>query len=276
MGSNIHFSINFVVAHKLEAKPLIRHFNLKAYTEKPYVIFKNKNGIRLIISGMGASNASNAVRYISELRGNRFGYSEGWINVGIAGHRDLELGTCFLVNKISSKKTKEVYYPSLSIEAKNTEGLITVDRPEKLYADDEAYDMEAAGFFKAASMCSELELINTIKVISDNETSSIDNITEKLIEDLMLRTLSVIDPVVSELEKKLAILNRVLVLENNFLELVRSIHFTVSQRNQLKRLFQRFDAMGRKNELSRTLNCNLVSADQLLLKLSDELKRQVQ
>ena len=276
MGSNIHFSINFVVAHKLEAKPLIRHFNLKAYTEKPYVIFENKNGIRLIISGMGASNASNAVRYISELRGNRFGYSEGWINVGIAGHRDLELGTCFLVNKISSKKTKEVYYPSLSIEAKNTEGLITVDRPEKLYADDEAYDMEAAGFFKAASMCSELELINTIKVISDNETSSMDNITEKLIEDLMLRTLPVIDPVVSELEKKLAILNRVLVLENNFLELVKSIHFTVSQRNQLKRLFQRFDAMGRKNELSRILNCNLVSADQLLLKLSDELKRQVQ
>ena len=276
MGDNLHFNINFVVAHKLEAKPLIRHFNLQAYTEKPYLIFKNENGIRLIICGMGASNANNAVRYMSELRSNRFGYSEGWINVGIAGHRDLELGTCFLVNKISSKKSEEVYYPSLSIEAKNTEGLITVDRPEKLYAEDEAYDMEAAGFFKAASMCSELELINTIKVISDNKASSIDNITEKLIDDLMLRTLSVINPVVSELEKRLAILNQVLVLENNFLELVKSIHFSVSQRSQLKRLFQRFDAMGRKNELSRILNCNLVSADQLLLKLSDELKRKVQ
>ena len=276
MRSNLYFNINFVVAHKLEAKPLIRHFNLQAYTEKPYVIFKNKTGVRLIISGMGALNANNAVRYMSELKDNRFGYSEGWINVGIAGHRDLELGTCFLVNKITSKKTEEVYYPSLSIEAKNTEGLITVDRPEKLYVEDEAYDMEAAGFFKAASMCSDLELINTIKVISDNKTSSIDNITEKLIDDLMLRTLSVIDPVACELEKRLAILNQALVLENNFLELVKSIRFSVSQRNQLKRLFQRFDAIGRKDELSRILNCNLKSADQLLRKLSDELKRQVQ
>ena len=265
-----------MVAHKLEAKPLIRHFSLQAFAEKPYLMFRNKDGIRLIISGMGASNAYNAVRYMSELKGNRFGYSEGWINVGIAGHRDLELGTCFIVNKISSRKTKEVYYPSLSIEAKNTEGLITVDRPEKLYAEDEAFDMEAAGFFKAASICSELELINVIKVISDNKASSIDNITEKLIDDLMLKTLYVIDPVVSELKKRLAILNQVLVLENRFLELVKPIHFSVYQRNQLKRLFQRFDAMGRKNELNRILNCNLASADQLLLQLSDHLKSQVQ
>ena len=61
--------------------------------------------------------------------------------------------------------------------------------------------MEAAGFFKAASNFSETELISSIKVISDNKTSSIDNITEKLIENLMVKTIAHVEPVVSVLKK---------------------------------------------------------------------------
>ena len=129
--STSQFNINFVVAHKLEANPLIEYFNLKKFVKKPFQIFKNERGIRLIISGMGAIRASNAVKFMWELNNGGSSFKEGWINVGIAGHRTLKLGTCFLANKISSKNTGEVYYPSLDLNTKITKGLITVGRPEK-------------------------------------------------------------------------------------------------------------------------------------------------
>ena len=271
MKPTIHFNINFVVAHKWEANPLIEYFNLKKFINKPFQIFKNESGIRLIISGMGATRANSAVKYVWELSGGRSSFKEGWINVGIAGHRTLKLGTCFLVNKIFSKNTGEVYYPSLDFSKKVTEGLITVDEPEKLYVEDEAYDMEAAGFFKAALNCSEIELINIIKVISDNEANSIDNITGKLIDNLMLKTFAQIEPAVSLLKKRLVILNKGLVLDRECLDMVKSTHFTVSQRAQFKRLCQRFDAMGRKDELFSILNCGGITSDQLLNELAKNL-----
>ena len=95
-------NINFVVAHKLEAKPLIEHFHLKKFIKEPFQVFKNESGIRLIISGMGTSHARSAVEYMWQIDDGSF-FKEGWINVGIAGHRTLDLGTCFLVNKISNK-----------------------------------------------------------------------------------------------------------------------------------------------------------------------------
>jgi len=267
------FNINFVVAHKLEAKPLIEHFHLKKFIKEPFQVFKNESGIRLIISGMGASRARSAVEYMWQLDSGSF-LKEGWINVGIAGHRTLDLGTCFLANKISSRETGEVYYPFLDWNTKNTEGLITVDRPEKSYVGDEAYDMEAAGFFSAASNFSETELISSIKVISDNKASSIDNITEKLIENLMLKTIAHVEPVVSVLKKRLAILNKGLVLDHEYLDMVKPIHLTVSQRNQFKSLCRRFDAMGREDELKFILNCSRITSDQLLKKLTEKLAKQ--
>ena len=131
--------------------------------------------------------------------------------------------------------------------------------------------MEAAGFFKAALKCSEIELINIIKVISDNEASSIDHITEKLIGNLMLKTFTYIEPVVSLLKKRLTILNKELVLDRECFDMVKSIHFTVYQRNQFKRLCQRFDAMDRKNELKFILNRSRTSSDELLKKLTKKV-----
>ena len=139
---------------------------------------------------------------------------------------------------------------------------------------DEAYDMEAAGFFKAASIFSETVLIISIKVISDNKTSSIDNITEKLIENLMVKTIAHVEPVVSVLKKRLAILNKGLVLDHECLDMVKSIHLTVSQRNQFKSLCRRFDALGREDELKFILNCSRITSDQLLKKLTEKLAKQ--
>ena len=83
-------------------------------------------------------------------------------------------------------------------------------------------------------------------MISDNKTSSIDNITEKLIENLMVKTIAHVEPVVSVLKKRLAILNKGLVLDRECLDMVKSIHLTVSQRNQFKSLCRAIRCYGQR------------------------------
>ena len=97
---------------------------------------------------------------------------------------------------------------------------------------------------------------------------------EKLIENLMLKTIAHVEPVVSVLKKRLAILNKGLVLDRECLDMVKSIHLTVSQRNQFKSLCRRFDAMGREDELKSILNCSRITSDQLLKKLTEKLAKQ--
>ena len=196
---------------------------------------------------------------------------EGWINAGIAGHRTADLGICFLANKILHQETGEVYYPSLHMGVKSTEMLITVDKPERLYTQEAAYDMEAAGFFKAAAECSEIELISTVKVVSDNESNSIDAITEGLINDLMVETIDFVEFVMCEIKERLNMLNKTLILEQDYMDLTKNLHFSVSQHHQFKRYCQRYHALGKETELDAILKLKQNSARVLLHKLSDAL-----
>lgn len=271
MSNNLSFNINLIVAHKLEATPLIRHFKLRALTQRPYQVFTNGQGLRLIISGMGVRNTVSAVKYISEYQSCEPYLKEGWVNAGIAGHKTADLGICFLANKILHQETGEVYYPSLHMGIKSTEMLITVDKPERSYTQEAAYDMEAAGFFKSAAECSEIELISTVKVVSDNESNSIDAITEGLINDLMLETIDFLESVIDEFKERLNTLNRILILEQDCMDLTRNLHFSVSQHHQFRKYCQRYHALGKEDELDAILRIKQNSARVLLHKLSDAL-----
>ena len=90
----------------------------------------------------------------------------------------------------------------------------------------------------------------------------------------MVKTIAYVEPVVSVLKKRLAILNKGLVLDHECLDMVKSIQLTVSQRNQFKSLCRRFDALGREDELKFILNCSRITSDQLLKKLTEKLAKQ--
>ena len=140
--------VNLVVALTDEAQPLVEHFSLQpAVGHDPFRVYLGKD-LRLIISGIGKLAAATAAGYLYGWSGNR--RDEAWLNVGIAGHAKLPLGTAILAHKV----TDQFVLPAMvsTTDPLQSECLscdvCCVDRPENEYGTNAAYDMESAGFHR--------------------------------------------------------------------------------------------------------------------------------
>ncbi len=164
--------LNLVIAHPAEARPIIEHFALeKADTNGPFRILAN-NRLRLIISGLGKIAAAAAGGYLHHFAGSA--RHEAWLNVGIAGHADLEVGAIRLAHKVSDVALQRNWYPQRVFPAPCPgEEVRTVDHPEREFADTVVYEMEASGFYATCTHFSTVELIHVLKIISDNRGSPV-------------------------------------------------------------------------------------------------------
>jgi hypothetical protein len=63
--------------------------------------------------------------------------------------------------------------------------LITCAEPETEYAQSALYDMEAAGFYRAASAAAPPQHIHCFKIISDNPECPVHSINREMITRLM-------------------------------------------------------------------------------------------
>ena len=188
--------INIVVAMKREAVPLINYWNLKENPKKFYSNKKKK--INLIISGIGKKRAEKATIYLAEKTNN----NSFFLNIGIAGHKNYKLGEIILISKITDNKTKYSWYPSLLWKTKiKKTPLITVGFPKIRYTTNFLYDMEASGFFKGAREFVGPEMVQCIKIISDNKKSSILNISSNKIENWINNKITIIDKLIKEFLK---------------------------------------------------------------------------
>ena len=185
--------INIVVAMKREAFPLISYWDLKENRDKFYSNKKKK--INLIISGIGKKKSEKATKYLAE-KTNKNSF---FVNIGIAGHKDYNLGEITLVSKVTDNKTKYNWYPSLLWKTKiKKTPLITVGFPKIRYTTNNLYDMEASGFFKGAREFVGPEMVQCIKIISDNKKSSILNISSNKIENWIHKKINIIDKLIKE------------------------------------------------------------------------------
>ena len=79
-------NINFLIALKHEALPIIDYFNLTHYNKKFKNIFSNaEKNVFLIISGIGMKNARKAAINLIKLNKNK--KDDIWVNIGLAGHK---------------------------------------------------------------------------------------------------------------------------------------------------------------------------------------------
>ncbi len=188
--------INIVVAMEREAIPLINYWDLKENSKKFYSNKKKK--INLIISGIGKERAEKATIYLAEKTNN----NSFFLNIGIAGHKNYKLGEIILISKITDNKTKYNWYPSLLWKTKiKKTPLITVGFPKIRYTTNFLYDMEASGFFKGAREFVGPEMVQCIKIISDNKKSSILNISSNKIENWINNKITIIDKLIKEFLK---------------------------------------------------------------------------
>lgn len=234
--------MNFVVALKAEAGPLIECFKLaKESAPSPFPVFVN-DCHRLVLSGVGKELAGKATNDLRE----RFPRpNQAWLNFGLAGHGTLALGTVFMANRILDDGSKKTFYPTQLLDhGLKPSTLKSLSSPVSDYPEPIGYDMEACAFCAHASLGSVRELIQVVKVVSDNPDHPVDSFDRSsagsLIEDALPSILPLVDQL-EELARKITPSHELTKLFDSAL----ALHpFSETQRHQVRKLLAHARALG--------------------------------
>lgn len=231
-----------VVALQCEAKPLIRHYRLRARsTAQSFRIYGNDD-TTLIISGVGKAAAAAAVAYLHMHNGQAVNHA--WLNWGVAGHGEWAVGTGFIAHKITDQGSSRHWYPPLLADLPcPTDALITVDSPARHFAAPAGYDMEAAGYYPTACRFATSELVQCYKIVSDDVDSAGDRLSAQQVSALMADHVPVVESVAAGLREQQAVLAGLAPEDALLSACLRQWRFSTTQRHQLARLCQRARAL---------------------------------
>ncbi len=191
--------IHFIVATIKEARPLIDFYKLKKNNNScEFQIFQNNN-ISLTVSKIGKVSSALSVSHTFFELGKK--KNQIWINFGLAGIKNMDIGKLFLVNKIIDFDSSKLFFPFIKSNFElDHKSCVTYSKPnEKL--NDLLSDMESSGFFESSSKFSSKELIHSLKIISDNESNRIDFNNDQQIYKLIEKKLKNIDQFKNEVVK---------------------------------------------------------------------------
>jgi len=176
--------VNMVVAMPAEARPLVDAFALEAVAGcDPFRVYHGHR-LSLIVSGPGMARAAAAAGYLFRLNGGC--REQGWLNLGVGGHRSHPTGAAFLAHRVSDSLSLESWYPLRVFTAPCPgEAVLTVGRVQRAYSRPVIYEMEAAGFLAASLRFSTAELVQVLKIISDNADSSASRVRSPEIRALV-------------------------------------------------------------------------------------------
>lgn len=160
------------------------------------------------------------------------------LNIGIAGHSSYKLGSVFVAEKITDLDAGRSYYPQLVTSTPcPTHALNTVAQAQNDYPADALYDMEASAFYETAMRFSSSELIQCIKVISDNKSNPSHEIKPAQVSSLILDVL----PILEQYQQHISQLARLVQSSatSHYAEMISQWHFTSSEKMQLNSLLNK-------------------------------------
>ncbi len=234
-------TVHFFSALFCEAKPIIKHYDLsKLENLNTFSIYSSNEGdITLTITGIGKNNAIKAIKYHHDSMHTH--KSDIWLNIGIAGHKNISVGDIRLINKITDDEDKKSWYPQIIFKSECPSiDLVSLNAPSTNYKAC-LYDMEASGFYQTAIQYGTIELVQSLKIISDNSRTSISKINAENVESLIKLNIDAIEKVLSELK----ILAKQITSEEklpNYYELfIEKWHFTQSEKYRLKRMLAKIN-----------------------------------
>lgn len=237
--------LTIMVALNCEAKPWVDHYHLKKIDSRPFALYQN-NDVQVVITGIGSNSMAVAVGWIAA-QGLR---CRVWLNIGTAGHATRPLGDIFQVHGVARSTTDRAHYPPLTARWKgSTDALLSVDTPTKEYPGGAAVDMEASAFFEAAMHFSSAELVQSIKVVSDNVEHSYELLNAAKITELMRPHVTL----VGDYATRLCELVSIPVSKPTFSQLM-SLKSTFSQQQQLKNLLHKAAVLGLEDKVSAQTN----------------------
>ncbi len=239
--------LTVICALASEAQALIEHWRLPSLRERPLRVFGDDQA-RIVISGVGSHACAAAVGFAAGLREARA--DDIWLNLGIAGHGTHSLGTALLAARISHHGRDGAWYPSLLFTPPCAVAeLVTHDSAVSDYPPHACCDMEAAGFMAATSRIANGDLVQVMKVISDNAESGIAAIERQRVHGLMRDALPTIVALVERLREVAARLP-VVTGDDGATALLARWHFTHAQGTQLRQLLQRKAVLGAAVDVS--------------------------
>ena len=232
--------INIITALPCEAKPLIEHFQLvRHHPDGSFPIYSGKD-CSLVISGNGKIAAAAATAWLAAQQDDG---QRAWLNVGIGGHANAALGDSRLSHCITDVATQQHWYPTLVFTPPcATDTIFTVDQEENQYPKNGVYEMEASGFYASALRFATSEIVHSYKIISDNPESPTNTISAKQVKFWVQQKIEEIETIVGNLRALTNELRNTHSDPLNYLNLLRTWHFTATEKIELKRLLQRWQA----------------------------------
>jgi nucleoside phosphorylase len=241
--------IALVLAMREEAQPLISHLSLqRCKSTSLFPVFHNAR-TWLTICGVGKANAAAAVTELFHIIGHQ--RDAVWLNIGIAGHPDLPIGTLRSAHSVLDYASGQRWYPpQVLLNEVASSALTSVDAPETTYPDDSLYDMEGAGFCAAALRCSTAEAVQCLKIVSDNREHGTDRLSPEVITELVASQLDAIAQLCEKLREATRSLRADHEIDPVLSALLGKHRFSVTQRRQLIRLAQRLAARAPRQPLT--------------------------
>ena len=242
--------IHFIVATLSEGRPLIDFFNLKISNNNNIFKIYHSTDISLTISGIGKLNsAMSVIKTFFDFNKQK---NNIWINLGLAGHKNYNIGDLFLVNKIEDSSSNKIYYPFVAHSKLKSIQCITYEK-ENLDYNESLSEMEASGFFYSANKFTSVELVQVLKIISDNDKESINFNDKHVIYDLIFSNKKKIINLCGSLHKiKENIKDHNLqYIHEEFDEIFKGIKFSFTEKQQMKSLLKLYFA--RYNFLKKDL-----------------------
>ena len=253
--------IHFICALKCEARSLIAHYRLKHFADSeffPLYISPDKQ-ISLTISGVGKVNAAAATAFT-----HAFLHTEKhdiWLNVGIAGHRDMKIGEITLGHKVIDQASQCVWYPQIIVNPPcPSVEILSCDKPATDYTES-VFEMEAAGFYAIACRFASSELIHVIKIISDNQQQPTDKISGSFVTDLLKDKLEIIDQLIASLRQLAKDLDRPHEAPDYYGQIIEKWRFTHAQRIKLKSCLNRWHVLCPDKNLMKVVDGSLQGKD---------------
>ena len=223
----------FTCALHCEAKPVIDFYRLKKDRHPGAFDVYKKEDVACVVTGIGQLNMATACGWAAATLP---GAQRLWINLGVAGHHDLAIGTPVLALKIGGEDSERVFYPvALARHEFVTGEIISQTHARRDYHAKALYDMEAWAYVNAVSHFDTLEACQCIKVISDNTTSEL-NRDKAFISQLIEPHVSAIAKYAAQVELSLANRPDSELMDEHIDRFLALAHFTESERIQLRKL----------------------------------------
>lgn len=155
--------VYYVCTKHVEAKPIIKIYNMKKNMRCRYFEYFESENARLVISGTGKVNAAAAIVYM--LSESSIKSCDIAVNFSFGGSFKRNTGNLILADKVIDMDTEKTYYPDVLVKNEFIEGTVeTYSNTEIQETAADAFDMEASGFFEAASKFLSPNQIQVIKL----------------------------------------------------------------------------------------------------------------